>query len=130
MRHDHWPSRLAEYVEAKRYTPFAWGTNDCCTFAAEAVQAMTGVLPALPSYSNEREAMRAMRDLGGVREAVTRLFEPTTVQHAQRGDLLLVRQPDGREMLAVALGLHWCAPGEAGLVFGPQLEAELAWRVE
>ena len=127
QRRPDWPELLAAYVEQHRGTPFAWGAHDCCTFAAGAVKAMTGTLPALPAYADEREAMRALRDLGGLREAVTRLFEPTLVALAQRGDLLLVKQ-DERDMLAVCIGRHWVAPGEHGLVFGEG--AVLAWRVD
>lgn len=29
--------------DARRSVPFAWGSNDCRLFAADAVQAMTGV---------------------------------------------------------------------------------------
>lgn len=37
-----WPVLLTNYIKAVRRKPFAWGTFDCCMFAADGVEAMTG----------------------------------------------------------------------------------------
>ena len=40
-RLDDWPTRLNAFIDAARERPFAWGTWDCCTFAAAAVETVT-----------------------------------------------------------------------------------------
>lgn len=42
-RVEDWPERLAAFIEQRRKMPFAWGSNDCALFAADAVCAITGV---------------------------------------------------------------------------------------
>lgn len=40
MRHPDWPSRLVDFIESRRNSPFVWGSNDCLCFAADALIAM------------------------------------------------------------------------------------------
>lgn len=130
MRIQNWPRVLDEYVQAARCRPFAWGVHDCCTFAAGAVQAITGRVIELPSYVGVRQALRALRARDGLMEAVSaQLGLMRAPCHAKRGDALLLRQA-GRDVLAVSLGHAWAAPGADGLVFGPAAEAVAAWRVD
>lgn len=37
-----WEARLASYVDSMRGVPFAWGVNDCATFATGCAEAMLG----------------------------------------------------------------------------------------
>ncbi|MBB4620123.1 DUF6950 family protein, partial [Sphingomonas abaci] len=66
-RYPDWEARLAAYLEPLRARPFAWGRHDCSTFAAGAVEAMTGVDP-MPEfrgrYSTARGSVRALRRFG------------------------------------------------------------------
>lgn len=124
-----WPSRLDSYVHAMRDRPFQWGSLDCVSFAAGAVHAVTGWQPDLPAWVNQRSAMRQLRRFGGLRAAANGVLpELPSATLAQRGDVLLVAQP-GRDLLAVCLGPHWCAPGRNGLHFGPTQQALAAWKV-
>lgn len=124
-----WPARLDSYVHALRQSPFRWGALDCVTFAAGAVQAITGQCPAHPQWVSERSAARALRRAGGLHAAVSALLpELPAPTLAQRGDVLLVRQP-GRDLLAVCLGDTWAAPGRNGLHFGPICAAVTGWKV-
>jgi len=41
-----WPERLLAALAAARDRPFRWGEHDCCLFAADLIEAVTGVDPA------------------------------------------------------------------------------------
>jgi hypothetical protein len=58
-----WPSRLDAVIQAAATRPFAWGEHDCCTFAADCVEAVTGtrVWPAdFGTYTTSMGAQKAM----------------------------------------------------------------------
>jgi len=131
MRAQNWPEALAAHIEQRRTMPHQWGSNDCCTFAADAVRAMTGTDP--------------MADLRGIKTAaaVARLLRKTPLQKlvtqrlgeplaspllAQRGDVVLVPQGD-EHLLAVCLGEVWAAPGLQGLEVGDMQRAVTAWAI-
>jgi len=127
-----WPDRLSALVARAHAQPFAWGTHDCCLWAADAVQALTGHDPAADlrgCYSDATGAMRALRAVGGLlgagRRTGTRLAGPG---HARDGDVALVS--DGRRpMLAVRVGAVWMVAATAGLHALPMGAARLTWGV-
>lgn len=130
-RLEDWPERLASVVEARLCEPFAWGTNDCCMFAADCVEAMTGVdlLTKLRgTYDDEFGAARALEAYGGIANACDVLLERIDPATAKRGDLMLF-EIDGRATLTVCAGECACGPGKEGLAFLPSLSAEAAWKV-
>jgi len=134
VRLAHWPEQLAALLFARLSMPFAWGANDCCLFAADAVQATTGADPAAHlrgSYSTAPQAARVLATHGGVRAIATQaLGQPLpNPALAQRGDVVCVPL-DGRDTLGVVAGDgQWCAPGEHGLVYRPMAEVQTAWKV-
>lgn len=127
-----WMHRLARLVEERLGEPFAWGPNDCASFAADAVHAQTGedVLAELRGHRhNERQALRRERAIGGLPAAIERAgLQPVPPALAQRGDLVLVAQKP-RPVLAVCNGAEAVAPGGRGLVHVPITRALKAWRV-
>lgn len=130
-----WPEQLLDYVEQRRHMPFAWGQNDCVSFAAGAVSAMTGAPAAslLPvEWATERQALRALESTGGLEAAVTRVLGPAlqglAARRAPRGSVVLV-ELQGRPTLGVSMGLSWCGPGEHGLVFRRMAEVDVAWSI-
>jgi len=132
MRRADWPEALNAYLDARRDMPFAWGAgeggNDCASFAAGAIEAMTGQAPALPAYKGAAGAARVM-DEGSVRERCEALFGAVLpVAFAQRGDLVLMML-EGRETLGVCEGDYIAGPGEAGMLFLPRAAGVCAWRV-
>jgi hypothetical protein len=131
MRRADWQSRLAELVAARMDAPFAWGSNDCCLFAADAVLAVTGTDPAADlrgAYTDERGALRVLARLGGVAGiAEARAGAEIVPALARPGDIVL--GAIDRECLGVCTGLHWHAPSAAGLVCAPMSAALRAWRV-
>lgn len=133
MRLPDWEARLAAVVDEAQRRPFAWGHFDCCTFASDAAQAVSGVdrMGGLRRrYRDMRSALRLVRDLGGLMNAVKQaLGEPlATPKLAQRGDIVLVRAK--LPALGVVVGQSALVP----LVFGVQRVAMgdwiAGWRVE
>lgn len=128
MRNQDWPEALAAYVDSRRDVPFAWGENDCCSWAAGALEAMTGERPPMPEYADERAAARLLRE-ESLRSRVDELYGPEIApSFAQRGDLVLM-DLDGRPTLGVSLGDGVAAPGADGVLVCPLSAAVAAWRV-
>ena len=127
-----WEQRLDALVAARMHTPFAWGEHDCCLWAADAVQAVTGDDPAhglRGSYADKRGALRVLGPLGGLPGAAARggrqLPEP---RFAQAGDIGMVH--DGvRHVLGVCTAGLWLVAGGAGLAVVDFGAAGMAWRV-
>jgi hypothetical protein len=126
-----WQSRLAAFVESRRHEPFAWGTNDCCTFACSAVESMTGHDPAegLREHRTAAEAAEVIRDNGGIEAlACSRLGAEIVTGLAAVGDIGYAECASDRWGLVVCIGEHWTGPGESGLVVLPKGAAVRAWR--
>ena len=139
LRLPNWPELLGAYLTAQLAQPFAWGQNDCCLFAAGAVQAITGIDLASHlrgQYSTAAEAARILADEGGLVALASANFGAprSNPGQAQRGDVVCV-EVDGRQMLGVVAGAQWCAPGPNGLVYRPLAEVTdpgapaLVWEV-
>lgn len=133
MRREDWLDRLWATVDAAQQQPFAWSANDCTTFAAACVDAMTdsdwrGHLAE--QYTDEASARAFILAEGGLEAGVTRrLGEPVAPLQARRGDVCLVETPDGPG-LAVCVGPVAVVPGADGLVRKPLREVIKAWRVD
>lgn len=126
-----WQSALAAVIEQRMSVPFAWSSNDCCTFAADCVHAMTGHDPAADArglYDDERGAAQVLKKLGGLEViAATRCGEEIAPAAARIGDLVLGKLD--RECLGICTGETWHAPSADGLVAAPMSTALKAWRV-
>jgi len=140
-RLEDWPERLAALIDARMSVPFRWGSNDCALFAADAVQAVTGVdLAAVwrGQYADE-EGARSMRSasshlasgdiVAALREMAHRRLGPDAPPlMARRGDIVLVEHDNGHS-LAVCLGSMAAAPGRRGLMVLDRAAWRAAWRV-
>lgn len=130
-----WPLRLEAFVTARANQPFGWGAQDCALFAADAVQAITGVdvaPPALRQHRHARAALRALHAHGGLRSiAHAALGTPIAPALAGVGDVLLtLPQPGNRHpMLAVCNGATALAPAAHGLASLGLEQVTHAWRV-
>jgi hypothetical protein len=130
-RHYDWQLRLEAFARERLSMPFAWGRNDCATFAADAVQAMTGerLLADLRGYADERGAARLIGAAGGLRAiACQALGEPVSPCFARPGDVVLLLA-QGRETLGICNGPTVCGPGAEGMLNLPMADAVAAWRV-
>lgn len=113
-------------------TPFVWGVNDCCLFAADCVLAATGVDPAENlrlAYCDARGAARVLREHGGMAKlAAKHCGTEIPPAYAQFGDIGLLDN-GGRPCLAVFGGEFFHAPGERGLTIHPVELCSRAWRM-
>jgi hypothetical protein len=128
--HD-WQTRFAEFAAARRAVPFAWGSNDCYLFAADAVLAMTGEDIATDlrgTYSTAREALRQQRAVGGIATVTAKLGEPVAATLAGPGDVVLIDM-NGRDALGICNGGTVLGPGARGLVAVSMAAAKSAWKV-
>jgi hypothetical protein len=92
MRILTWEDSLSDYITTKRDEPFEYGLNDCCLFAAGAVEAITGEDP-MPEfrekYDSLKTSIKAIKEIGaGTLEAtMDGKFPEVEIGQAQRGDL-------------------------------------------
>lgn len=134
-----WPDRLAAFFAERQAMPFAWGTNDCCQFAAAAIEAMTGVPPAphtVGQYSDVYGAREYAQDpapgdpLGVLDWPLAIGLAPVSVHLAQRGDIVALHANGSRFVsLAVSYGSYALAAGKTGTVLVPLGGWLAAWRV-
>ncbi|MBK5203870.1 MAG: hypothetical protein JJD98_00225 [Polaromonas sp.] len=129
--HD-WQICYERFVSERQNMPFAWGSNDCCTFAADCVLALTGAdvaLPELRTHTTELQAARLLKKHGGVAGiATTALGEPIAALLANVGDVVLTDMGGG-DTLAICNGSSCMAPGPHGLVHLGMDTARACWRV-
>ena len=127
----HWQSALSKPVQERWHQPFAWGVQDCFLWAADCVLTVTGEDVASTergAYNDARSAARLVEELGGVAAiGASRFGAEVPVASAQVGDVVLVRF-DGRDTLAVCMGMHALGPGELGLVSVSMDDALKVWR--
>lgn len=141
VRFPDWPARLEKYLFASLKANFKYGSFDCALFAANCIEAMTGVDLAASlrgKYDSRTAAKRAIEARVG-RGSVALIAEALAAQHempeikpvyAGRGDMVLLKRSHdyslgivaltGTEIM-IALGQGW------GRV--PVGEAVRAWRV-
>jgi hypothetical protein len=126
-----WRQRLGVLIQDRMTNPFAWGSQDCCLWAADCVLAVSGVDYAAPfrgRYGTAAGALDMLREAGGIEALADQVGPRIPVMMAAFGDIGLVRLED-RQLLAVCAGEVWLAPAAAGLAARPLPEASIAWRV-
>lgn len=135
-RHQDWPELLAEALAARAEFPFAWGTHDCCTLAADMVQVMTGVDPIAAwrgSYQDEAGAEALLNEAGGLAALAERVAREAGLGQchpgfAQRGDVALVEHGNALA-LGVVAGDAVAVAGPEGTTFLPRETIRAAWSV-
>ena len=122
---------LADAMHELRREPFAYGSHDCCLFAANVLQRLTGVdfMPEFRGrYQSPRAAVQLIRAHGGLRNILRQKFgAPVPVQQARRGDVVVVH----KQTLGICLGARAAIPAKPrGVVFVPMSEAleVYSWR--
>jgi cell wall-associated NlpC family hydrolase len=135
-RPDDWPEQLAAFVEARRNTPFSWGTQDCIAFAADAVVMLIGVdilAEYRGAYATEEEAETILAAEGGLDGLLTRLgllfsLAECAPARAKRGDLVLVHVGN-QAMGGIVIGNSVAVTGADGVQFVPTRCIQRAWVV-
>lgn len=140
-RKDNWPKLMAQFIESRLDTPFAWGTNDCGTFAADLIEVLTGVDVSISiqrTYTDQAGAEAALLAAagGGIVEFLNKVvtdygMKEVHINFAQRGDLSLYQHPVlGPTIVIVGMdGLRVIGPGDKGLAHYKKSDCEKAWRV-
>jgi hypothetical protein len=131
-----WAERMNAFIEMRRKTPFAWGSADCFTFAADAVNALHGVdlmEDFRGKYSTEAEAEALLAAHGGLEAAAAeRLkaagFQECAPNFAHRHDVALVH-PGNMMLLGIVVGVHVAVTGADGLKFVRRSLIKRAWAV-
>jgi hypothetical protein len=96
-RNENWQQALNKTVEAARERPFSWGKHDCCLFAADCVEAMTGADPMefiRGQYADEEGARDVLKTLGGktLYRTLQKIFgQALSPAMAHRGDVVYRR---------------------------------------
>jgi len=139
----HLELHLDQFLMDRESTAFSWGSNDCALFAADAIQAQTGVDIAEKfrgRYRTELGAMKTIKKITGgstVADAAAYCATKhgmTEYEHpkmAKRGELVIVRNADGNEIAGIVAlnGRHVLSPGETGLVRFSILDVTRAWSI-
>lgn len=92
MRLSDWEMQLSEYVLSKKNQPFEYGVNDCCLFAAGAVEVITGENPIpefIGAYDSLKTSIKALKTLGSgtLEKTMDAKFTEIQIGYAQTGDL-------------------------------------------
>lgn len=138
-----WDTReLAHFLRGRATAPFAWGTNDCCMFPADAIKSFAGIDLAADfrgKYHDEASAMALIKSVTGgstVADAAAwcakqhGLVEWTHPLMAKRGDLAVIS--NGGNLIAGIVhldGRHVVTVAESGLVVLRILNVQRAWAV-
>lgn len=131
-RRPDWEARLTRAIEDT--PPFAWGEADCCTFAARIIRATTGadVMQRYRGrYNTARGALRLIGDGSAFGQLISDELGPPlpAVTLAQRGDVVLARNPQGEATVAICAAARLACQGQAGVEYLPLSAGLMAWRV-
>lgn len=135
-RRQDWPTHLFDLIEQRKNMPFKWGVHDCCTFAADAVRAMTGhdLAADVRGYNSAIEAVKIMAEEGGLESMIERRLEEAgckalvTPRKAQRGDIAAI-VTSAQTAVGVCVGRMVAFTGKDGLVYYPLKDCKRAWRI-
>ncbi len=140
-RPEGWESRLAAYLGARSAMPFAWGSQDCCTFACAglAAQGLPDPMRAVRPYKTARGAAGAISRLGGTLDAAATALamkaglREVATAFAGRGCVVLaeIETPEGQIEPALGLvgldGTRAMFAGPDGLVWRLLADCRRAW---
>lgn len=132
MRKQNHIELLAIYLQQAQTKTFEWGIHDCATFAAGAVELMTGKrieFDDLRAVKSAEDVVVALRRQS-LRDRVTMILGPAiSVNLAKRGDIILESDSD-REALGVCFGEFSFFLLPLGVTPKPTIGCIAAWRVE
>ncbi len=92
-RFSDWTTRLQAYISQPH--KFEFGKWDCCLFACDCIQVMTGLDPAAElrgKYTDLKSAIALVNSVEEIADRLTKQFvmPPIPVPFARRGDLVLI----------------------------------------
>lgn len=143
-RNTNWPELLHEFVCSRLTLQFAWGSNDCALFVADAINAMTGTdlgTGLRGAYTSLAGAVTQMAKLTGKTGASVEdvaiyfashasMTECKNSLFARRGDVVLFDGSDGPAMGICALdGRNALFVSQTGLNQMSVRQCRRAWHV-
>jgi hypothetical protein len=150
-RVENWEMALHRFIAGRKAQPFDWRANNCCFFACDGIQAITGLDPAAESFRGvchgALDAARLVRKHGGVEAIADAVcakygFEEVPITRAQRGDVVLLDvdrkyRPSGspgaglvtQAALGICTGLRAAFAGPAGVQFVAIMRCRRAWAI-
>ncbi len=144
MRLEGWEKKLEELIRERSNSPFNYGSIDCCLFACDAVEAITGRDPGewfRGKYKSQKEAYRLLKEFadGEILETAEKITSALGMPEihpnfAQRGDVVYCKIETLRLGLNYTLGIlsingQIAVPGKNGLEFYPLERGIKAWKV-
>lgn len=132
MKNQNYIELLSDYIRQAQVKSFEWGVHDCATFAAGAIEVMTGnriEFEDLRAVRSAEEVIIALRRQP-LRDRVTMILgPPISVNFAARGDVVLEAESD-REALGICFGEFSFFLMPLGLIPKATVGCALAWGVE
>ncbi len=131
MRYPDWPIRLNEYIAEAQKKEFKLGEHDCCTFAAGAVEAITGedwMSEFRGHYDDWQSSEDALDEIGydNLYKTLTKKFGSAILgQKGRKGDLAFYEGSCG-----IVLGRYAIFLGENGYAYVLLRHLQRAWRIE
>jgi len=129
---ENWPEVLDKCISDARGKPFEWGEHDCCMFAANVVEELTGTDYAAEFRGKYKTMRGASKALGKIPLDKTMDKKLKRTQHPNRGDVVLI----GKEItqqplpaLGICLGMTVALIGDQGIEFLPVAVIAAAWDV-
>jgi len=137
VRHQNWPSILAEYFRDCEHERFMRGHYDCALFAGRAIDLMTGsdfCSEFADKYTTKKGATELIKKKGykNLEDLATKkLGVPlSNIKMAQRGDCISFDATEGVALGIVDLsGAKIAAAAKDGIQFLPMACGRKAWRV-
>jgi hypothetical protein len=116
MKTEGWQDRFAAYFETARTRKFEWGIFDCCLFAADVVDTITGSTfrsQLAACYTDESSALAYIASFGTLDAAVSSWLGPSQAPNfAGPGDIVIANLDNG-PTVGVCLGTK-CAFASVG----------------
>jgi|GEM_PF-2336559 len=136
-RCEDWPARLESFLETHAEKPFDWASWNCCHFARDWVQEITGVdldRSFFAQCTGLLTAQRILQKKGGVAGLFARAchrhgFCQVHRYYAQRGDLVLFKDSEGITAVGICCGESFAAVGPSGIEYRAMSEATHAFKI-
>ncbi len=131
MRYSNWPIRLNEYIASISEKTFEYGTFDCCTFTAGAVEAITGIdhVEEFRDTYDDKESSKATMKKNGkgniYRILQNKFGKPVHGAMGRKGDIAYYEGNCG-----IVLGIQSLFIGEGGFTLVPISKVQRAFRVK
>lgn len=130
-RFPDWITRLEAFIKSETVTPFVWGENDCCLFAANAIKMMTGTdIAAIErgTYASKRQCLKTYKSAESAVQAAAERNKMPLVKRPSKGDLVLVRTSNG-VAAGICLGATVVAKAPHGLAIVDRSEVIKSWMI-